>query len=493
MDYLKMFRFLFSLATVFHLNFQQLYAQQHTKAEKIDRYIQNKLANNNIPGLAVAVVHYDTIIISKGYGLNSDKKPLTANSPFAIASLSKGFTAMAVMQLVGCGLVDLDKPVINYLPSFTINDSHGSIITVRNLLNQTSGLADAGFPELAFKQPIHNFDELILRLKSARLVSKPGQQFHYHNPNYEILAKLVEEVSHERFSDYLQKHIFDPLTMTHTWDVLSTKSFNTDSRRLSDGHIYFLGKPIVHREPEWFVEGAAGIISSADDMAHWLTVQLKNGQFNNTELLKSKYMNMMHLAPPGTSSSYGMGWFLNKDSTLYHSGILWTYSSQQILFTKNGYGIVMLFNGGTNAFVDYYSFLGDINDIINNIEPESSFIPTWLIEGLAGLVFLTGILSAIRQLLRLKQWFKNYYKRPVWRSCLYMILRLMPLLLLVFVPRIITLLSGRVLNWSRIFLMFPDIIIGFGLIGLINLIVVLSRFIYLFKNFKSLPTTLNLN
>ncbi len=457
-------------------SFNTVYSQNKTVAEKIDGYIQAKLAKSSVPGLAVAVVHDDSILLSKGYGITGNGRVVTANSPFAIASLSKAFTAMAVMQLVETRQIELNAPVINYLPSFATDDARGATVTVQQLLHQTSGLADTGFPELSFTKQPTTLDEAVLRLKNAHLVSTPGQRFHYHNPNYQVLAKLVEAVSHEKFPDYLQKHIFRPLGMTTTQEVAVTKSFYK-SDDFTKGHIYFLGKPIAFQEPDWFIEGSAGMASSINDMAHWLIPQMNHGRFGNTQLLDSTHTKMMQRPPSGAAHSYGMGWFLTANANLYHSGILWTYSAEQMIITKDRYGIVVLFNGGLNPFVDYYSFTQGIADILTNKEPEVPFLPDWFYAIFAGAILVASICLSIRRLLRLKHWQKNYAQRPLWRSWVYLLLRILPFILFLFIPLLITAISGRVLSWERIFLMLPEIMLGLGITALVNLMVVITRLV----------------
>lgn len=460
------------------------YSQKQTIAEKIDRFIQAKLAKSSVPGLAVAVVHKDSILLSKGYGITGSQKSVNANTPFAIASLSKAFTAMAVMQLVEARQIELKAPVVNYLPSFQIADGRGSTITVEQLLHQTSGLADTGFPEMAFKTQPSTLDEAMERLKKAHLVSVPGQKYHYHNPNYQILAKLVEAVSHEKFSDYLQKHIFTPLKMTHSREVSSTKSFYTTAGDFSNGHIYFLGKPIAIREPDWFVSGAAGMTSSVNDMAHWLMVQLNQGRFENADVLDSTHLAMMYSALP--SQPYGMGWFPTKNANQYHNGILWTYSSEQLLITKNGYGLVVLFNGGLNPYVDYYSFLQGLLDVLENKEPEVSAFPDWYYAIGVGVILLIAIGFAIRRLFRLIYWERNYAQRLGWRTGLYLFIRLLPLVFFLLIPFLVTVVSGRVLNWERIFPAFPDLVIGLGLLAFFHTLIIALRLVKVAKG-KRLP------
>lgn len=478
--------FRFFIVFCFNVLSNSAYSQKQSVAQKIDRFIQSKLAKSSLPGLSVAVVHGDSILLSKGYGITGTNTQVTANTPFAIASLSKAFTAMAVMQLVEAGQIELKAPVVTYLPSLQMEDVRGTTITVEQLLHQTSGLGDTGFPEMAYKEQPSTLEEAMGRFKKAHLVSTPGQKYRYHNPNYQLLAMLVEAVSHEKFSGYLQKHIFKPLKMTHSREVSATKSFYTTTDGFSDGHIFFFGKPIAIREPDWFVGGAAGIVTCANDMAHWLTLQLKHGSFENTQLLDSTHIAMMYKVPAG--QPYGMGWFLTENANLHHNGVLWTHSSDQLILRKGGYGIVVLFNGGLTAFVDYYSFIQGIADILNNQESEIPAFPDWYYAIGVGVIFLIAIGLAVRRFFRLSQWKRNYVQRPTWRTGLYLFIRLLPLISFLFIPFLVTAVSGRVLNWQRIFLAFPDIILGLGTIAVLHSVIVATRLAKVVQG-KRLPQT----
>jgi CubicO group peptidase (beta-lactamase class C family) len=457
--------------------------QTISQAQKIDNYIKQKVAGGKLVGLAVAVVHNDSVIIAKGYGITPDGKVINANTPFAIASLSKAFTATAVLQLAEQGKVSLDSPVIKYIPSFLPNEPRRVKITVRQILHQIGGLADSGYPEFTLNHQPVDLDGAISNLKGAKLVTEPGTAFHYHNPNYQILAKIVETVSGEKFTSYLQKHIFAPLKMVNSYDIENTDQFGAAPQKLPLGNVFFLGRPIPHKEPTWFVDGDAGIISNANDMAQWLSFQLKGSNGDSTEVLGSKFMKIMQNPPPETQFTYGMGWHVDKkDHTLYHSGIMWTYSSQQILFTDSGYGIVALFNGGFDQPTDYYSFLEGIHNILKGEKPETRSLPRWLYTTIVITLLLLIIALGIRRLLRTKQWYHNYKKRKALKTWVYLLLRTVPFTLLLTGPYLVTLASGRVLSGWLITLMFADLVLVLTMLALFNTLIILSRLIYLFRN-----------
>ena len=174
-------------------------AQANVDTDTLDRFIAEEMARHNLPGLAVAITHGDQLIFAQGYGRGYPGQPMTPQSQLLIASVSKSFTALAIMQLVEAGEIELDAPVQTYLPEFTLRDpTVASQITIRHLLNHTSGLADAGYPEGRLPPPA-TLEALLSSLAKARPVAAPGTEFHYFNPNYQILARVVEVVSGQPF------------------------------------------------------------------------------------------------------------------------------------------------------------------------------------------------------------------------------------------------------------------------------------------------------
>jgi CubicO group peptidase (beta-lactamase class C family) len=146
--------------------------------------------------MAVVVTHGPQVVYRKGFGSAGPGRPVTPGTQFRLASLSKSFTALAVLQLVEAGRVGLDQPVQAYLPKFTTAESGAARrITVRHLLNHTSAMADAGFPAVAQYRP-ESLAQRVRSLRRARLVGEPGREFHYFfDPNYQLLARIVEVVT----------------------------------------------------------------------------------------------------------------------------------------------------------------------------------------------------------------------------------------------------------------------------------------------------------
>lgn len=476
-NYIKISLILFCCLTLFNIFVEGAFAQAGFPEDEIDRYIQLKMEKNNIPGLAVAITRNDQIIFSKGYGKTADQSPISTDTPFAIASLSKSFTALAVMQLVEAGRLDLDRPITQYIPSFKLNDTRGSAITARQLLNHTSGITDTVYPDMTVNPQPDSLEDVVQRLHAVTLHSDPGKEFHYNNTNYQLLAWIVEVVSKEKFPDYLQRHIFKPLEMNSTLDVSNTNQFDYGS--LPKGHYLLFGKPIATAEPEWFVEGAAGMVSTVNDMAKWLIVQQNNGKYRHAQLLSPEGISSMH-SPTGPSNSYGLGWEIPKTEDgkkqIQHGGILWTYKAEELLLPEQGLGIVILFNSGLNAFVDYYSFISGISGILTNHPPEASLLSITMMEIGMGIIIMITVFLGIRRFLRLKKWEENSKHRAQWQIILYLILNLFPLYVFLALPNILTFIGGgRVLSLEGIFLMMPSIIIWLAIASVQSLVIVILR------------------
>jgi CubicO group peptidase (beta-lactamase class C family) len=450
-------------------------AQNKDVFQKVDTFLQAKFEKGNIPGFAVAIVSKDSILFSKGYGRTGDNIPVTGNSTFAIASLSKGFTAMAVMKLVESGRVMLDDPIRKYITGLGKN---GHEITIRQLLNQTSGYSDLVFPELSFRQQPPTLEAAVDRMKNIKTVSKPGEKFHYHNPNYHILARLVEVVSGEGFSRYLDKNILKPLEMTNSSSVTLTKDlYSIPGLNYDPGHIYFFGRPVKMKEPDWFIEGSAGMISTVNDMGRWMMMNLNGGNYKGRQLLSPEGIAKMQTPYPG--GQYAMGWIKSDDNVIRHTGILWTSQADEMLIKDKGYGVVVLFNSGLSAFQDYNAFGRGIYEILNGETPEVSAFATIAYDILVGLLAIMAILISVRRLTRTKKWENNYRSRPKVQSWTWIIARLMPLALLLSIPSIGTYMSGRVLSWERIILAMPSIFILLSIVAALNLVIVVVRLVKL--------------
>lgn len=298
----------------------------------VDRYLADSLAATGFPGMAVAIVRGGEVVHVAEYGTDGRGDPVTPRTPFRVGSLTKSFTAAAVLQLVDAGRLAIDAPVRDYLPGFM----PAGPITVRHLLNQTSGIADAGVPTL--NDGAEDLARRVAGLRGARLVSEPGREFHYCDVNYQVLARLVEVGSGRPWAAYLDERVFNPIGATDT--VAGATAAQADA---PPGHVLLFGMPIARPELDGLLAGSGGVVSTAQDMGRWLAAQSSGGG----PVLRPDDVALMQTPPPGVAGGYAMGWQVVAPDRLEHTGVLSTYSAIQVLLPASDQGFVLLFDGNS--------------------------------------------------------------------------------------------------------------------------------------------------
>ncbi|QVQ54531.1 beta-lactamase family protein [Spiractinospora alimapuensis] len=413
------------------------------------------------PGIAVAVVRGDEIVDVSAAGTAGSGRDLTPDTPMRIDSLSKSFTATAVMQLVESGDVELDRPARDYLPEFEVHDPRGADITVRHLLSQTSGMSDATAPP-QYRADARTLEEAVERLESASLASEPGTEFEYHNPNYHVLARLVEVVADQDFDAYLEDNVFEPVGMDSTRHVATPA---VEVPGLARPHTVAFGHGIPHDEPEYFFGGSGGVVSTARDMANWLWTQNNGGRTRTGDrVLSQESLAETHRpqTPDGPAADYGFGWYHAESAEgppvrTSHSGAGSGFNSYQGLFPESDYAIAVLTNHGpelmaVQASVQAQNLLAELDPTIPPLSQPGGTLGTDMVLGAATLVTLTGVALG---LLRARRW----AARRRGRSGVVTVLRLLPLgVVAVFVslvPVLQLLVLGRTANWSVLTSVLP--------------------------------------
>jgi len=161
--------------------------------ERIDAYVADQLQGSRIPGAALAIVDGGRVVHTTGFGSDGHGHPITADTPFWIGSNTKSITALAIMQLVEDGKVNLDSPVQRYLPNFQVADPAASAtITVRHLLNQTSGIARIDGIEALARGGGESMRDTVAEMADLQLNRPVGESFEHANLNSVVLGVLVE-------------------------------------------------------------------------------------------------------------------------------------------------------------------------------------------------------------------------------------------------------------------------------------------------------------
>ncbi len=339
------------LTLTFHFPSQARSLQGDTDFSAVDVYVEAQMETLKIPGLALAVVQGDQVVYVKGYGqADSDGRAVTPQTPFMIGSTGKSITALAIMQLVEAGKVELDVPVQTYLPWFRVVDSQASAqITVRQLLNQTSGLSHATGLREEFASDLSDsaIENSVRRLADVALNRAPGTTYEYSNVNFTILGLIVQTVSGQSYESYVQEYIFDPLEMHH--------SFTSQDEAMQDGmatgHVKWFGINLSKTIP--FNRGhmpGGNQICSAEDMAHFLIAQLNDGRYESVSVLSPNSIAEMHkpAVPTDTPDEfYGMAWHIGEfggTPTIYHDGQNGNFATQLVMIPEEKLGIVLMVN-----------------------------------------------------------------------------------------------------------------------------------------------------
>ena len=294
-------------------------AANAVQEERIDQ-IFAALKSTRAPGAAVLVLKNRRTVFERGYGVMDLRsfRQISPHTNFRLASCSKQFTAMAIMLLVRDGKLHYEDRLTDLFHDFP---EYGNSITVRNLLNHTSGLED--YEDLMAKPdagtPPENIPQIkdtgVLELLKQQKTTKfpPGTKWDYSNSGYAVLAMIVERVSRQPFGDLLRDRIFVPLKMNGT--VAYEKGKNTVSHR-AYGHAHEGGAwREMDQSPTSAVLGDGGVYSSLDDLAKWDWALERHSLLSEAEMNPAITPVRVTVGsvqePDGSPASYGFGWFLN--------------------------------------------------------------------------------------------------------------------------------------------------------------------------------------
>ncbi|MGV9772412.1 serine hydrolase domain-containing protein [Streptosporangium sp. NPDC003464] len=448
-------------------------------AAAVDRYVNDYLRRTGLPGAVVAVTRGDQVVRAAGYGHGADGRAVTARTPMPVASLSKSFTALAVMQLVEAGRVDLDAPVRRYLPEFRLADPRAARITVRQLLNQTSGMADSAFPDLTLPQS-DTLTGAVARMRGAELATAPGTRMSYHNPNYFVAARLVEVVAGVPFAEYMSAEVFRPIGMADTTTVDSTAEMPGAAR----GYIRAYGQVIPRAHPRWFTNGGHGVVTTATDLSRWLITQNSGGRTaDGRQVVSDRSIETMWTPPKG--GTYGMGWQRggpeHGSTWVQHSGWLLTHNSVQILVPDEGYGVAVVANTGMSPDDDSVLIARGLVDLAQGRTPEPTAPFTMTADlVLAGLTILALALGA-RGALRSRRWARRRAGRPLWRAVLRLSPYALPLVIFASLASIFGFLYNRAGTMEQITYLWLPLYVWLGTAALAGAVVIAARGFHLIR------------
>ena len=417
---------------------------------EIESFVQDEMAAQRVPGLALGIVEDGRIAYIRGFGKADDSgRAVTPQTPFIIGSVAKSFTALAIMQLVEANKIDLDAPVQRYLPWFRVADEKASAeITVRHLLNHTSGISTKTGRSYQGNGDTSDtaLEQAVRKLKSAELTAPVGSKHQYSTINYSVLGLIVQTVAGQSYESYVQAKILDPLQMRNSF----TSEAAARPAGLATGYNYWFGRPRASNQA--YNRGlvpAGYLIASAEDMTHYVVAQLDGGRYRGTSVLSSAGISELHrpaVQTPKEGTSYGMGWFvgpLNDIPVIHHQGETFNFHANVVLIPQSRKGVVVLMNAENSLDLFTSGRMGTIaagvTSLLEGQEPPSppSSIAIFIVYGalFALLVLQTrGIVRSVAALRRGR--IRRGRIGPWWRIAFSLVLSLVwALFVFVLVPK----------------------------------------------------------
>ena len=338
----------------------------------------------SVPGLSLAIVDGSQLTVLRGYGQadREQARPMTPQTPVAVGSTTKPLTATAIMQLVEAGAVELDAPVTRYLPWFTLDDPRSGEITVKQLLNHTSGIPASA--SLDGRQEPDALERRVRSLEWERLNGAPGSRFEYGNDGFNTAGLIVQVVSGMPYEQYIAEKLLTPLKMTRS----TFEPGKATELGVAQGYLKRKGQLRPEKTRLTKAYNPAGmLLTCAEDSGRFLAATLNGGTLDGARVLSEGSVSKMQ-APTvriNGTLAYGLGWFLSKQEGLQavvHPGEILTMGSMWVLAPEKKLGVAVLTNldndakdeiaeGVARQLIGLEPVLRDVP----RIGPENTFVP----------------------------------------------------------------------------------------------------------------------
>ncbi len=338
------------------------------KIGELESFLTDWMSNERVPGLSLALLREGELVYADGFGARNleENHPASANTLYAVASVTKSFTALSLLQLVERGEVALDDPVEDYVPY--LDNVSGEEVTLHQLLAHSSGMPSdgtsvaligrsMGLSPIEVPMSDSRDHQIHVRESADQRVTDREDPYFYYNSGYNILSNVVETVTGQPFPDVVQNRILSPLGMERS--TFSLQEFRESSDvmtpyRKEDGESRKVDLPV-----KGFLHGAGGLISSVLDLSRYLRLYLNNGVFDDTRLLSEELFERMltrhtHRGSyiDGTDIYYGYGWGITTflgEPLIGHSGSVSVSTAYAGFQPERGTGVAV----GCNTGHDY--------------------------------------------------------------------------------------------------------------------------------------------
>jgi CubicO group peptidase (beta-lactamase class C family) len=295
------------------------FARNETAYTRLDCILKEITTRWGVPGMAVGIVDEGQIAYTRGFGMLSLEtgRPVTPDSIFCIASISKCFVACAILQLVERGQLELDGKISQYLPYFCLDDERFTEITLRQMLSHTSGIPDMDESEYDELVAHPEYDEgaaerYVRSLSKRKMITDPGERFAYSNIAYNVLGDLIAKITRMTFENYMVENILRPSGMPE-----STFYFpDVPHERLAIPHLRVPGISVNHIYPYHRADAPSSFLhTTAVEMCHWAITNLNRGEYSGKHILNPASYELMWTPVakrdvPPWREEMGLGWSL---------------------------------------------------------------------------------------------------------------------------------------------------------------------------------------
>ena len=358
----------------------------------LDLWIEEQRLYHQIPGIAIGIVYDQELVWSRGYGFSDldTRTPMTPSTLLRIGSVTKVFTATAILQLRDQGRLALEDPISLHLPGFEIRNPFPDApeITIWHLLTHTAGLPrEAAFPYWTD----HEFptrDEIVAAAASQTLIYPPGTEYKYSNLGVSLLGAILEEASGKSYREFIESSIFTPLGMARS----SVDPPVGDVDELATA--YMRRRPDGSRQTMDYYEtrgmaSMGSIVSSVEDMARFAALNLRHGNSTTDgEVLCTSSLREMqrpHWVYPSWSGAMGLGFRIsprNGQNTVSHGGWIGDHRSHLLLVPETRVGVVAMVNAGdVSPYIFSYEALDLVGSAIvastRTVEENPRVDPSW--------------------------------------------------------------------------------------------------------------------
>ena len=355
-----------------NINFDE---KEYSEAfQLIDYWLEAQKDYEKLPGLTAIVTNKNETKWTGSFGLSDGVEPMKVENTFSICSISKLFTAVAIMQLVEDGKINLDDPIQKVLPWFDINNDFKDApeLTIKSILSHSSGLPrESNHPYWSWPDfPFPTKQDVIDELKNQEMLYPPSKYYQYSNLGLSLLGFIVEEVTQTNFDDYVNQNILIPLSMNNTKTYMSTEDYG---KNLTLGYSS-LNRNNEREKVNFFnadgIAAAAGFTSNVEDLAkfaRWQIDLVKSLEKNILSPETLKLMHEIHWDDKLTSVTRGLGFGVynfDGENWVGHGGSCPGYRSQLYINTNKELAYSVMINSSGTSPTKY---IDGIHEILSNV------------------------------------------------------------------------------------------------------------------------------